>query len=97
LIFTNDNNAVNKAIDEGMPGYVTPVGGSGVLINTRNANETGFPGDDPRLREALATVIDPESLNARVADGKGLYGASILPDGSPLGGNVPTANHDSDR
>ncbi len=42
----------------------------------------GRPGSDVRVRQAMALAVDPETLNTRVNNGKGLPGQEIFQDTS---------------
>ena len=66
-------------IDSGYPGFVD-IPSLGYLANVNMA--VGRPGSDLRVRQAIAYAIDPEILNVRVNDGKGLPGQVIFQDTS---------------
>lgn len=61
------------------------VGGTGFYFNMTTA-----PGNDPRVREALALAIDLEDANEKAADGQAVSFTSLFPAEGPWGGNSDT-------
>jgi peptide/nickel transport system substrate-binding protein len=80
MAFLNNVQGVSRAIDSGLPVYTTLVGGNGIAIN--NAAGRAFPGNDPRVRQAIGMAADPELMNERVNDGRGVVGRWLLPPGN---------------
>ncbi|OYD66903.1 ABC transporter substrate-binding protein [Rhodococcus sp. OK302] len=66
-------------IDSGNPGFID-IPSLGYISNVNMA--PGRPGSDVRVRQAMALAIDPETLNTRVNNGKGLPGQVIFQDTS---------------
>ncbi|WP_336883113.1 ABC transporter substrate-binding protein [Rhodococcus globerulus] len=73
-------------IENGYPGFVD-IPSLGYLSNVNMAE--GRPGADLRVRQAMALAIDPETLNARVNNSKGLPGQEIFQDTSRWHNDVP--------
>ncbi|WP_092805375.1 ABC transporter substrate-binding protein [Rhodococcus globerulus] len=66
-------------IENGNPGFID-IPSLGYIANVNMAE--GRPGSDLRVRQAMALAIDPETLNTRVNNGKGLPGQVIFQDTS---------------
>ncbi|TSD44771.1 ABC transporter substrate-binding protein [Rhodococcus sp. KBS0724] len=66
-------------IENGNPGFID-IPSLGYIANVNMAE--GRPGSDLRVRQAMALAIDPETLNTRVNNGKGLPGQEIFQDTS---------------
>ncbi|MDI9918755.1 ABC transporter substrate-binding protein [Rhodococcus sp. IEGM 1379] len=66
-------------IENGNPGFVD-IPSLGYIANVNMA--PGRPGSDLRVRQAMALAIDPDTLNTRVNNGKGLPGQEIFQDTS---------------
>ncbi|TSD50184.1 ABC transporter substrate-binding protein [Rhodococcus sp. KBS0724] len=66
-------------IENGNPGFID-IPSLGYISNVNMA--PGRPGSDVRVRQAIAFAIDPETLNTRVNNGKGLPGQVIFQDTS---------------
>ncbi|OYD70426.1 ABC transporter substrate-binding protein [Rhodococcus sp. OK302] len=66
-------------IENGNPGFID-IPSLGYIANLNMA--PGRPGADLRVRQAMALAIDPETLNTRVNNGKGLPGQVIFQDTS---------------
>lgn len=66
-------------IESGYPGFVD-IPSLGYIANVNMA--PGRPGSDVRVRQAMALAVDPETLNTRVNNGKGLPGQEIFQDTS---------------
>ncbi|MDV8065617.1 ABC transporter substrate-binding protein [Rhodococcus sp. IEGM 1366] len=66
-------------IENGNPGFID-IPSLGYIANVNMAE--GRPGSDLRVRQAMAMAIDPETLNTRVNNGKGLPGQVIFQDTS---------------
>jgi peptide/nickel transport system substrate-binding protein len=66
--------------DEGRPGYTGYGNGLQYMINARE----GHPGEDERVRQAIAAAIDPETINERVNEGTAVATSSIVHPDSAL-------------
>lgn len=78
-------------IDSGHPGFVD-IPSLGYISNVNMA--PGRPGSDVRVRKAMSLAIDPEALNTRVNNGKGLPGQEIFQDTSRWHSEVDTIGVD---
>ncbi len=68
-------SAIHTAIDEGYPGLVGVLNAGGAeLINNRDER----PGNDVRVRQAIAHAIDPDLIDERVEEGQGLPGSELF-------------------
>ncbi|MGN0065419.1 MAG: ABC transporter substrate-binding protein [Nocardioides sp.] len=85
------DNVVEKAREDGHEGYVY-VYGSGVMINI-NGRE-GRPGEDIRVRQALAMAFDNQSYVDRAKEGAGIASKSLFADSSPWSTGVETPDVD---
>ncbi|MDI9919336.1 ABC transporter substrate-binding protein, partial [Rhodococcus sp. IEGM 1379] len=79
-------------IENGNPGFID-IPSLGYLANVNMA--PGRPGSDLRVRQAMALAIDPETLNTRVNNGKGLPGQEIFQDTSRWNNDVAPIGVDS--
>ena len=84
-----------EAIEGGYPTYTQYVAGSGLAIN--GAGEGDFPGDDPRVRQAISYALDLDSVNQRVNDGEGIMGNFLYAPGTPLYVDTPFGSYDADK
>lgn len=75
-----------QLIGDGHPGFVD-IPSLGYLANVNMA--PGRPGSDLRVRQAITYAVDPEALDVRVNDGKGLPGQTIFQDTSRWNNDVP--------
>jgi peptide/nickel transport system substrate-binding protein len=66
--------------DEGRPGFTGYGNGSQLMINARE----GHPGEDVRVRQALAAAIDPQVISERVNEGHSVATSAIVHPDSPL-------------
>lgn len=74
-----DDAVIQEAQDKGFSGYLDVSGlGTIGIINNRD----GRPGADVRVRKAIAHGIDPQLIDERANDGRGLVGSTILPETS---------------
>ncbi|WP_092802748.1 ABC transporter substrate-binding protein [Rhodococcus globerulus] len=78
-------------IENGNPGFID-IPSLGYIANVNMAE--GRPGSDLRVRQAMALAIDPETLNTRVNNGKGLPGQEIFQDTSRWHNDVATTGID---
>lgn len=78
--FVRGPQAVEEARNRGYAGYMYVVGAGAQL--TINARE-GRPGEDPRVRQAIAHAFDNESYLARSADGAGIPSKAVFAESSP--------------
>ncbi|ANH38589.1 Glutathione-binding protein GsiB precursor [Nocardioides dokdonensis FR1436] len=91
--FMRGPGPVEQAIDEEFAGMMFATGlGTQIWINSRE----GRPGEDPRVRRAVALAIDPEVYLQRVTDGAGVPTKEIFPDASPWSTGVPPLETDPD-
>lgn len=84
-IRTDEN--VEKARKSGHEGFMYTVG-AGAMINI-NGRE-GRPGEDIRVRQAIAHAFDNESYIERAKGGAGIPSKSIFPESSPWATGVET-------
>ncbi|MCJ0905487.1 ABC transporter substrate-binding protein [Rhodococcus sp. ARC_M6] len=66
-------------VGAGLPGFID-IPSLGYIANVNQA--PGRPGNDLRVRQAMTYAIDPEALNTRVNEGKGMPGQVIFQDTS---------------
>jgi peptide/nickel transport system substrate-binding protein len=66
--------------EEGRLGFTGYGNGSQLMINAR----PGHPGEDVRVRQAMAAAIDPEVISDRVNEGQGVATTAIVHPDSPL-------------
>lgn len=82
--------------DAGLPGYRDLQGqGAIAMINQR----AGRPGEDLRVRRAIALAIDPEQINDRTTEGLGPVSDTMFPEGSRWHSDVagPTPDPEAAR
>jgi peptide/nickel transport system substrate-binding protein len=84
-----------RAIEGGYPASSIYVAGSGMAVNS--APDRAFPGDDPRVRQAMAMAIDIESVNERVNNGEGIMGPYLFAPGSIYNVDTPFSTYDPDE
>ncbi|WP_051836013.1 ABC transporter substrate-binding protein [Streptomyces sp. NRRL WC-3549] len=76
VTYMRSPDVVDDAVKKGHPGELTLTGlGNMVTVNTRE----GRPGEDVRIRKAMALALDPELDTERAYAGKGLPGQEIFP------------------
>src|SRR5699024_6631807 len=89
-----DESVISEARDIGYTGYVDEIGlGTILAINNRD----GYPGADVRVRQAIAYGVDPEAINERVNDGKGIASSEILPESSIYYSGDEGVDYDPDK
>ncbi|WP_107706021.1 ABC transporter substrate-binding protein [Nocardioides allogilvus] len=86
--FFRDAQVVREAVKAGQPGFMNLVAlGNVAVINSRE----GHPGEDQRVRQAMALAIDPEVVSDRAYAGAGLPTNEVFPSfsrwHSDIGGN----------
>jgi len=92
--FVRNPVAVEKARRDGLNGYMYVVGaGAQFTINARE----GRPGEDVRVRQALAHAFDNESYLERAANGSGIPSKSIFADSSPWSTGVEPPAFDQEK
>ncbi|UTT51015.1 ABC transporter substrate-binding protein [Rhodococcus gordoniae] len=74
MAYLSNAETVTAALEE-FPGYSEPL--SLKMVGQLNAAE-GRPAADPRIRQAIAYAVDPEVLDARVREGKGMPGTEMF-------------------
>lgn len=84
MAYLGNAEAVEAAMAE-FPGYAEPVNLK--LLGQINA-APGRPGEDPRVRQAIAFAVDPEVIDQRVREGKGLPGTDMFQPWSTWHGDV---------
>ncbi len=78
--YLRDAAVVEKARDEGVSGMMFATGlGDNLWINARE----GYPGADPRVRQAINYAFDPEAYVERTLNGAGLPTKSMFAESSP--------------
>ncbi|MFJ3278319.1 ABC transporter substrate-binding protein [Streptomyces halstedii] len=94
VTYMRSPDVVDDAVKEGHPGELTLTGlGNMVTVNTRE----GRPGEDVRIRKAMALALDPELDTARAYGGKGLPGQEIFPPESRWHSGVEPLGIDLDK
>lgn len=94
MTFVRDPDIVDEVIKDDLPGYVNMVSAGNVaLINA----EEGHPGEDPRVRRAMALAIDPELINQRAFGGVGLFGDELFGDYSMWHSETEGPAHDPEK
>nr|WP_312008553.1 ABC transporter substrate-binding protein [Nocardioides alcanivorans] len=94
MTLVTDPEKVAPLIEAGTPAYVSMVGvGSMVLVN---ASE-GRAGADPRVRQAMALAVAPESVSSRAYGGKALASTTMFPDYSRWHSSTVGPENDPDR
>lgn len=83
------------AIEAGYPAFTTLVAGSGMAINS--APDRDFPGDDPRVRQAISMAIDTESVNERVNGGEGIMGNFLFAPGTLYAVDTPFGEYNAEE
>ncbi|MFC7495801.1 MULTISPECIES: ABC transporter substrate-binding protein [unclassified Nocardioides] len=91
VAFMRDPDKVDALLDEGVGGYMNMVAASNLAVI--NANE-GRPGEDVRVRKAMALAIDPNLIRERAVDGHGLAGSTIFPEYSRWHGETEGIPYD---
>ena len=92
--FVRNPVAVEKARNDDYAGYMYVVGAGAQF--TLNARE-GRPGQDVRVRQAIAHAFDNEAYLDRAANGAGIPSKSIFADSSPWSTGVEPAAFDQDK
>lgn len=88
-VFLRDPKTVREAVEGDFGGFMNLVSlGDTAVINAAS----GRPGEDPRVRRAMAMAIDPGVISERAHDGAGLAAGELFPsfsrwhtDQRPLG------------
>ncbi len=89
-----DETVISDAQDIGYTGYLDQIGlGTVVAINNRD----GYPGEDVRVRQAIAYGVDTEAINERVNEGEGIASTEILPDTSIYYSGAEGVEYDPDK
>lgn len=89
--FVRNPVAVEKARQDGYGGYMYVVGaGAQFTINARE----GRPGEDIRVRQAIAHAFDNEAYLERAMQGAGIPSKSIFADSSPWSTGVEAPAYD---
>ncbi len=92
--FVRVPTAVEKARRDGNSGYMYVVGaGAQFTINTRE----GRPGEDIRVRQAIAHAFDNEAYLERASQGAGIPSKSIFADSSQWSTGVETPAYDVEQ
>lgn len=92
--FVRNPVAVEKARRDGFGGYQYVVGaGAQFTINNRE----GRPGEDVRVRQAIAYAFDNEAYLERAANGAGIPSKSIFADSSPWSTGVEPPAFDQEK
>lgn len=89
---TDEN--VEKARKDGVEGYLY-ANGAGAMINI-NQRE-GRPGEDIRVRQAIAYAFDNDSYIERGKNGAGVPSKAIFPESSPWATGVDTPDLDREK
>lgn len=89
---TDEN--VEKARKDGVSGFMY-TNGAGAMINI-NMRE-GRPGEDVRVRQALAYAFDNEAYIERAKNGAGVPSKAIFPESSPWATGVATPELDREK
>src|SRR5699024_12244044 len=76
------------------PGYLD-IQGLGSIAPINNAE--GRPGEDERVRQAIAYAIDPAAVNERSQDGRGIVSSEILPESSLFYTGAEGIEYDPDK
>ncbi|MDF5752861.1 ABC transporter substrate-binding protein [Spongiactinospora sp. TRM90649] len=85
---------VNRALADGLPGYLNLLALTGLpIIN----GAEGRPGHDKRVRQAMQLAIDPKLISERVYKGEGIPAAEIFASGSRWHTSAAPLPHDPDR
>ncbi|WP_193605856.1 ABC transporter substrate-binding protein [Nocardioides dongkuii] len=92
--FVRNPQAVETARRDGYDGYMYVVGAGAQF--TLNARE-GRPGEDVRVRKAIAHAFDNESYLERSLGGAGIPSKSIFAESSPWSTGVETPAYDQDE
>ena len=91
--FVRTPAAVEKARKDGDEGYMYVVGaGAQFTINARE----GRPGEDIRVRQAIAHAFNNEAYLERATQGAGIPSKSIFADSSPWSTGVAVLDYDVD-
>ncbi|MFJ9681829.1 ABC transporter substrate-binding protein [Streptomyces sp. NPDC101194] len=94
VTYMRSPDVVDDAVKEGHPGELTLTGlGNMITINTRK----GRPGEDLRVRRAMALALDPALDTERAYHGKGLPGQEIFPPESRLHSRVKPVGIDLEQ
>lgn len=89
--FVRNPQAVEDAREQGFAGYMYVVGaGAQLTINSRE----GSPGEDPRVRQAIAHAFDNEAYLERATDGSGIPSKAIFAESSPWATDVEPREYD---
>ncbi|WP_109509196.1 ABC transporter substrate-binding protein [Nocardioides speluncae] len=91
--FFRDAQVVRTAVKAGQPGFMNLVAlGNVAVINARE----GHPGEDPRVRRAMALAINPEVVSDRAYAGAGLPSNEVFPSFSTWHADVGGREYDPD-
>lgn len=93
MIYLRNASTVNSAKTE-FPGFIDPVSASLVLqINSREGN----PGEDVRVRQAIAYAVNTQEIDVRGRGGEGLPGSEIFQSWSQWHNDVPGIEASQDK
>lgn len=87
-------SAITAAKDAGYPGFIDVLNAGGSeIVNNRD----GRPGADVRVRKAIAHAIDPDLVDQRAEEGRGLPGSELFGPTSQWHTDVPGIAYEPDR
>lgn len=92
LIMLTSVDVEMEAIEAGYPAYTSLVAGSGLAVNS--SGERTFPGQDPRVRQAMSAAINLETVNERVNADHGVMGPFLYAPGTSLHVDTPFSVYD---
>lgn len=87
-------SVVHDAADAGMGGFVNVLNVGEVLVINNGIDGRDTPGDDVRVRQAIALALDPVKLNETVNGGQGLWSKDVFGSSSTLHGDVAAVGTD---
>lgn len=80
VFFTQDARTNDQIKRDGTAHYSTVVPGSNALLVNNGKNGTTTPGQDLRVRQAVAMAIDVEALDERIYEGTGFPSGALFAD-----------------
>lgn len=95
--FLREPAPIADAREEGFPGYRNNQGLGNILLINNGVNGNDRPTSDVRVRQAIAHALDPEVLNQRADQGKGMPSFSIVSESSQLFDQPSTISYDPDK
>lgn len=84
LVFLDDSATVAEIEQQGYASHVTRNWGDQTVVINHGTGGAERPGEDVRVRQAIAHALDPEVIDARANEGTGVPSSAIVTEESVL-------------